>query len=76
MKINKFTYSYTRSVQMRQFEPVQVFMSVETQLDPGEKFVAVAAKVKHMVKEEVELEIKKLKRERIESLDDEMEKST
>ncbi len=60
---------------MRQFESVQVFFSMETQLDPGEKFISVSAKARHMVKEEVEEEVKRLKRERLESRDDELEKS-
>lgn len=60
---------------MRRFETVSVFLSAETEIEPGENFASAVAAIKRKVKSEVEEEIKNLKRERLETRDDEMEKS-
>jgi hypothetical protein len=75
MRINKIVTSYSRTVAMRQYESVNVFLSIEASVDPGESVRTVTNQAKRIAKEEVEEEVKKLKRERLESRDDEMEKA-
>lgn len=61
---------------MRRYETVNVFLSAETELDLGESMTAIAAKVKKQIRGEVEDEITRLKRERREAIDDELEKTS
>ena len=60
---------------MRQFEPAVVSLSMEAQIDAGDTIEKVSAKVKKLVRAEVEEEVLRLKRERQESIDEEMEKA-
>jgi ribosome-binding ATPase YchF (GTP1/OBG family) len=50
---------------MRSFEPANISMSMEAQIDPNDDPKIVIAEVKRRVKEEVETEVKRLKKERI-----------
>lgn len=61
---------------MRRFESVSVFLSAEVQMEEGEKFATSVYKARRMVREEVEEEVTRLKKERQESRDDELEKSS
>lgn len=61
---------------MRQFEPASFMVSMEVQIDPTDNQKTVIANAKKQVREEVEGEVRRLKIERRESLDDELEKST
>lgn len=60
---------------MRRFETVSVFLSAEVQMEEGEKFATTAYKAKRMIREEVEEEVTRLKKERQASRDDDLEKS-
>ena len=60
---------------MRQFEPAEISISVEGQVDPGDKPETVATNVRKFAREQVEQEYTRLKQFRKESYDDEMEKS-
>ena len=75
MKINKANIIYSRTVQMRQFEPVTVSISMEAQIDPTDKVETVLATTKKLARAHVEQEVERLKVERKESYDNEMEKS-
>lgn len=75
MKINKVVYSYSRTVQMRQFEPAVVFMSLEAQVDPTDKEETVIANLKKKVKTQVDADTKQLMEDRKANYDDELEKS-
>lgn len=65
----------SRTVQMRQFEPATISMTVEAQIDVNDKADVVIAQTKEIVREEVEDEARKLKKQRRASLDDELEKT-
>lgn len=65
----------SRTVQMRSFEPATMNMSVEVQVDPTDNVDAVITQVKRKVKTELDLEANILKKERMDSQDDPMEKS-
>lgn len=75
MTINKFTFSYSRSVSMRRYESVSVFLSAEVQIEEGEKFSTAVFNAKKQIRAEVEEEVTRLKKERQESRDDELERS-
>ena len=67
MKINKITVYYSATVQMRQFEPVVISASAETQVDPGETFEIVFNKTYKKIQGEVDNQINKKKIVRKES---------
>lgn len=71
MKVNKLTISYSNTVQMRQFEPVTIFVSAEVQVNPGDTVERVFQNVKKKLREQVDDEIHKLKVERKESFAEE-----
>lgn len=75
MKITKAVVSISKTVQMRQFEPATVFVSMEAQIDPTDKAETVVANLKKRVRMQVDEEEAALKKERKENYDDEMEKS-
>jgi hypothetical protein len=75
MKINETNVIYSRTVQMRQFEPVVVSISIKAQVDPSDEPDSVIRKIRMTAREQVEMEVNRLKTERIESVDDPKEKS-
>lgn len=60
---------------MRQFEPADISMSIEAQVDPGDTVADVIKKAKKLVVDTVEAEYERLKKVRFESIDDPTEKS-
>lgn len=60
---------------MRRYETAQIFISVEFQMDEDETFKTAIFNAKNQLRTEVEREVTRLKRERQESRDDELEKS-
>lgn len=75
MKVNEVSIFYKRSIQMRQFAPAEVSVSIKAQVDAGEKPEQVIKKIKEVARSQVDKEFEVLKRERLESLDDPLEKS-
>lgn len=75
MKVSEITIIYKRTVQMRQFEPAEVSVMIRAQVDPGESPSMVIKQTKRMAREEVEAERDRLLIERIESVENEKEKS-
>lgn len=75
MKVSEVTVMYKRTVQMRQFEPAEVSVMIRAQVDPGEKPEMVVKQAKRIARIEVENERTQLLVERLESRDDEKEKS-
>ena len=75
MKINKINVIYKRSIQMRQFEPADISINVEAQVDPGDKVDEVIRSARKTAKEHVEAEYERLKKLRYETMQDEMEKA-
>lgn len=76
MKINETNVIYSRTVQMRQFEPVVVSVSIKAQIDPGDDPGTVIRDIRTHARDQVEKEVTRLKIERINSIDDPKEKST
>lgn len=60
---------------MRQFEPAEVSINVEAQVDPGDKVDDVIRSARKTAKLHVESEYEILKKIRFDSIQDEMEKS-
>lgn len=75
MKINKIVVSYSTTVQMRQFEPLQIFVSADVQLDPGDHLDTTFRNVYKQLETEVEAQANKKKVERKATYDSEIEKS-
>lgn len=75
MKTNKMNISYSTTVQMRQFEPVTIFVSAEVQIDPSDTPEQVFRKTYKMLSTEAEAQAKVLKVKRKESIDEEYEKA-
>lgn len=79
MKVNKVTVYYSQTVQMRQFEPVAVSLSMEAEVDPGEDQKNVARRLLAQVKSvtDDEVTILKLKRKKsfLEPDDDSLDKN-
>lgn len=73
MKVNKVNVIYSRTVQMRQFEPATFSMSIEAQVDVTDREETVFANVKKMARDQVEEEINSLKKERKANIDNELE---
>lgn len=71
MKINKIVVSYSRTIQMRQYEPVSLTGTVEAQIDPGDKVEQEFIRVRNIARKQIDDEIKRLKVERKESFLDE-----
>jgi hypothetical protein len=75
MKVNEVNIIYSRTVQMRQFEPATVSVSIKAQVDPGEPAINVIKTIKRLAKEQVETERDALLNERQESYENDKEKS-
>lgn len=77
MKVNELSYSYKVTVQMRQFEPVEIGGYIKAQVDPSDKPSRVMDDLKRIVHEGVDEEVERKKRQRMESFSDEgsMEKT-
>ena len=67
MKANKIVYSYSATVQMRQFEPAVFYGMVEMQVDPSDDPREVFDYAKKLVRFNIDEEIKKKKLERKDS---------
>lgn len=75
MKVNEVSVIYKRTVQMRQFEPAEMSVSIRAQVDPGEKAETVIKTIKRIAKAEVEQEREILLNERQESFQNDKELS-
>lgn len=75
MKINEVNIIYSRTVQMRQFEPAQISISIKAQVDPGDTPANVLKTIKRTAREEVENERQRLLNERQEAYDNDKEKA-
>ena len=67
MKINEIVINHSATIQMRQFEPYQISVTMKAQIDEGDDPRRVVAKVRDMVKKEIDEQANKKKIERRES---------
>lgn len=70
MKINKINIIYKRSLQMRQYEPAEVSIALEAQVDPTDKVEVVIDMTKKIARAAVEAEIELLKKKRLLEFED------
>lgn len=75
MKVNEVNVIYSRTVQMRQFEPASVSVSIKAQVDPGESAETVIKSIKRIAKEQVENERQLLLNERQDAYESDKEKA-
>lgn len=78
MKVTQVSVIYKKTVQMRQFEPVEVSQSAQAQVDEGEDPRQVFIKLMKIVKEQVddEIQAKKIERKRSFQESESLEKVT
>ena len=70
MKVNKVSFSYKATVQMRQFEPVIVYGAVESQVDPSDDPGDVIDFTRHLAENSIKEAVTELKKQRKRSHDD------
>lgn len=77
MKVTQVSVVYKKTVQMRQFEPVEISQSAQAQLDEGDDPRQVFIKLMKIVKEQVDDEIsaKKIERKRSYLENEQLEKT-
>lgn len=77
MKFTEVVIKYSRTLQMRQFEPLTIDVTAKAQVDPGDDAKKVIARVQKTVREQLDDEVADLMRKRKESFmdDDSMEKT-
>lgn len=67
MKYTEVTVTFKRTVQMRQFEPAEISVTVRAQVDPGENPSRVIHDARKTARNEVEAERSRLLDERLEA---------
>lgn len=70
MKVTELSHSFKATVQMRQFEPVEISGYIRAQVDPSDKPKQVMENLKDIVHDAVDKEVKRKKRERMDSVSD------
>lgn len=70
MKITELSYSYKTTIQMRQFEPVEISGYIRAQVDPSDKPERVMADLKKLINGSIDAEAMERKRQRMESFSD------
>lgn len=75
MKVSEITVIYKRTIQMRNFEPAEVSVMIRAQVDPEENPAVVIGRTRSVARQEVEKERNRLLEERIQSVENDKEKS-